>query len=103
MVILEVCEVIRGHVPTGAVTPASALDRRVVGSIVPFYRANIVAVVGHGIKMPSVGGDGSEQRPRRRARRGDSIVVTSFAMSGDNQKALEAGGDAYFSKPVSTS
>ena len=30
------------------------------------------------------------------------IVVTSFAMSGDNQKALEAGGDAYFSKPVST-
>ena len=30
--------------------------------------------------MPSVGGDGSEQRPRRRARRGDSIVVTSFAL-----------------------
>ncbi|MEM7225499.1 MAG: response regulator [Pseudomonadota bacterium] len=29
------------------------------------------------------------------------IVVTSFAMSGDNQKALEAGSDAYFSKPVS--
>ena len=29
------------------------------------------------------------------------IAVTSYAMSGDNQKAMAAGCDAYFAKPVS--
>ncbi len=29
------------------------------------------------------------------------IAVTSYALSGDEAKALEAGCDAYFSKPVS--
>ena len=29
------------------------------------------------------------------------IAVTSYALSGDNDLALEAGCDAYFSKPVS--
>ncbi len=29
------------------------------------------------------------------------IAVTSYALSGDKAKALEAGCDAYFSKPVS--
>jgi two-component system cell cycle response regulator DivK len=27
------------------------------------------------------------------------IAVTSYALSGDDQKALEAGGDAYVTKP----
>ena len=29
------------------------------------------------------------------------IIVTSYALSGDEQKARQAGGDAYLSKPVS--
>ena len=29
------------------------------------------------------------------------IAVTSYALSGDNEKAMEAGCDSYFSKPVS--
>lgn len=29
------------------------------------------------------------------------IVVTSYALSGDNVKAFEAGRDAYFTKPFS--
>lgn len=29
------------------------------------------------------------------------IAVTSYALSGDNDRALEAGCDGYFSKPVS--
>lgn len=29
------------------------------------------------------------------------IIVTSYALTGDKQKAIEAGGDAYYAKPFS--
>lgn len=30
-----------------------------------------------------------------------AVVVTSYALDGEDSKALDAGCDAYFSKPVS--
>ena len=30
------------------------------------------------------------------------MVLTSFAMRGDDRKVLEAGGDAYLTKPLDT-
>jgi len=47
--------------------------------------------------------DGSEATPRLKAnpalRHIPIIAVTSYALSGDDQKAFEAGGDAYRAKP----
>ncbi len=55
------------------------------------------------IRLP--GFDGFEVTRRiksmKRLRHIPVIAVTSHAMSDDNAKALEAGCDAYFSKPVS--
>ncbi len=55
------------------------------------------------IQLPGL--DGLEVTHRIKAnpalRHNPVIAVTSYALSGDKAKALEAGCDAYFSKPVS--
>lgn len=55
------------------------------------------------LQLPLI--DGLEATRRIRAEPASSrtpvIAVTSYALSGDNDKALAAGCDAYFSKPVS--
>ena len=55
------------------------------------------------IQLPGI--DGYEATRRIKAddalRRIPLIVVTSYALSGDNAKALAAGADAYVAKPFS--
>jgi len=55
------------------------------------------------IQLPGI--DGYEATRRIKAETSLShipiIIVTSYAMSGDKQKAIEAGGDAYYAKPFS--
>ena len=55
------------------------------------------------IQLPGI--DGYEATRRIKAEASLShipiIIVTSYALSGDEQKAIEAGGDAYYAKPFS--
>jgi two-component system cell cycle response regulator DivK len=55
------------------------------------------------IQLPGI--DGYEAMRRIRARadlpRVPIIAVTSYALSGDDRKALDAGADAYVTKPFS--
>ncbi|MDP6707750.1 MAG: response regulator [Alphaproteobacteria bacterium] len=55
------------------------------------------------IQLPGIDGLEATRRIRSETapRQVPIIAVTSYAMSDDNQKALEAGCDAYFAKPVS--
>ena len=55
------------------------------------------------IQLPKLSGLDATQRLRQdpRTARIPIIVVTSFALSGDDQKAQEAGASAYLAKPYS--
>ena len=55
------------------------------------------------IQLPKLSGLEATQRLRQdpRTARIPIIVVTSFALSGDDQKAQEAGASAYLAKPYS--
>jgi two-component system cell cycle response regulator DivK len=55
------------------------------------------------IQLPKLSGLDATRRLRADARtaRTPIIVVTSFALSGDDRKALEAGASAYLAKPYS--
>ena len=55
------------------------------------------------IQLPRLSGLEATQRLREdpRTARIPIIVVTSFALSGDDQKAFEAGASAYLAKPYS--
>jgi len=55
------------------------------------------------IQLPRLSGIEATQRLRQDPRTEGIpiIVVTSFALSGDDQKALEAGASAYLAKPYS--
>jgi two-component system cell cycle response regulator DivK len=55
------------------------------------------------IQLPRMSGLDATQRLRQdpRTERIPIIAVTSFALSGDDQKALEAGASAYLAKPYS--
>ena len=55
------------------------------------------------IQLPRLSGLDATQRLRAdpRTARIPIIVVTSFALSGDDQKALEAGASGYLAKPYS--
>jgi two-component system cell cycle response regulator DivK len=55
------------------------------------------------IQLPRLSGLDATQQLRQdpRTARIPIIAVTSFALSGDEQKALEAGASAYLAKPYS--
>ena len=55
------------------------------------------------IQLPKLSGLDATRRIRQDARTAHIpiIAVTSFALSGDDQKALEAGASAYLAKPYS--
>ncbi len=55
------------------------------------------------IQLPRLSGLDATQRLRQdpRTERIPIIVVTSFALSGDDRKALEAGASGYLAKPYS--
>jgi two-component system cell cycle response regulator DivK len=56
------------------------------------------------IQLPLVDGYEATRRIKRdpELRHVPIIAVTSYALSGDEKKALEAGCDAYVAKPYST-
>lgn len=55
------------------------------------------------IQLPGLDGYAATRRIKANAELAaiPVIAVTSYALSGDDQKAIEAGCDAYFAKPVS--
>ena len=55
------------------------------------------------VQLPKLSGLDATRRLRDdpRTARIPIIVVTSFALSGDDQKALEVGASAYLAKPYS--
>lgn len=55
------------------------------------------------IQLPKLSGIDATRRIRQDPRTANIpiIVVTSFALSGDDQKAIEAGASAYLAKPYS--
>ena len=55
------------------------------------------------IQLPKISGMEAMRRLRAEAAMADTpiIAITSFALSGDEQKAKEAGANAYLAKPYS--
>lgn len=55
------------------------------------------------IQMPGMNGFEATQRLRLEATTAQTpiIALTALAMSGDRERCLEAGANAYFSKPIS--
>jgi len=55
------------------------------------------------VQLPKISGLEATRRLRAQAATADTpiIVVTSFALSGDDQKVKEAGATAYLAKPYS--
>jgi two-component system cell cycle response regulator DivK len=55
------------------------------------------------IQLPKISGLDATRRIRQDPRTADIpiIAVTSFALSGDDQKAVDAGASAYLAKPYS--
>jgi CheY-like chemotaxis protein len=67
-------------------------------------RAHIPALILLDIQMPVMNGFMviRELRNDAELRKIKVIAVTSFAMKGDKEKALEAGFDEYVTKPIDT-
>lgn len=84
-----------GYAVTVAIDAQSALD---------VFRLHQPRVVLIDIQLPGM--DGLEVvrllRAERDSRRTLIIAVTSYAMQGDKDRALEAGCDQYFTKPIDT-
>ncbi len=57
------------------------------------------------IQLPGIDGYEATRRIKAKPELADTpiVVVTSYALSGDDAKAFDAGCDAYLSKPVSPS
>ena len=67
-------------------------------------RAHLPALILLDIQMPVMNGFAviRELRNNPELRKIKAIAVTSFAMKGDREKALEAGFDEYVTKPIDT-
>lgn len=52
------------------------------------------------IKMPKLNGFDATQRIKQTDKNIPVIAVTAYALTGDKQKALDAGCDDYISKPI---
>ena len=67
-------------------------------------RAHIPALILLDIQMPVMNGFAviRELRNNPELRKIKAIAVTSFAMKGDREKALQAGFDEYVTKPIDT-
>ena len=72
--------------------------------------AGVAAAVEHGpdlilmdIQLPKISGIEAMRRIRAEAATANTpiVAITSFALSGDEQKAKEAGATAYLAKPYS--
>ena len=53
------------------------------------------------IQMPEMDGYEATRQIKTRMKHIPIIVITSYALSGDDAKAMAAGADAYVSKPFS--
>ena len=53
-----------------------------------------------GIQMPLMGGNEATALLREQEYTGTIVALTAHAMASDREKALEAGCDAYETKPV---
>jgi len=67
-------------------------------------RAHMPALILLDIQMPVMNGFAviRELRNNPEFRKIKAIAVTSFAMKGDREKALQAGFDEYVTKPIDT-
>ena len=67
-------------------------------------RAHLPALILLDIQMPVMNGFAviRELRKNPELRKIKTIAVTSFAMKGDREKALQAGFDEYVTKPIDT-
>ena len=67
-------------------------------------RAHMPALILLDIQMPVMNGFAviRELRNNPELRKIKAIAVTSFAMKGDREKALQAGFDEYVTKPIDT-
>ena len=67
-------------------------------------RAHTPALILLDIQMPVMNGYAviRELRKNPELRKIKTIAVTSFAMKGDREKALQAGFDEYVTKPIDT-
>jgi two-component system cell cycle response regulator DivK len=67
-------------------------------------RAHMPALILLDIQMPVMNGFAviHELRNNPELRKIKAIAVTSFAMKGDREKALQAGFDEYVTKPIDT-
>jgi CheY-like chemotaxis protein len=72
------------------------------GEVIPALERDPAAVVLMDIQMPEVDGIEATQRLRSHPRWRDIpvIAMTAHAMSGDRERCIEAGMNAYVSKPI---
>jgi len=79
----------------------SAADAREVLAILETFAPKLIMM---DLQLPGMDGLELTRRLKADARKRDILIValTAYAMKGDEQRALEAGCDAYVPKPIDT-